>query len=50
MSDYSAKLPPIHLLVALKDIHGAEKTIGGFAEVSGLPRRLQGLHKTTDVS
>jgi phage tail-like protein len=36
--------------VVLKDAHGAENPIGGFAEVSGLPRKLQGLHKTTDIT
>lgn len=50
MSDHSAKLPPYTFLVVLKDAHGAENPIGGFAEVSGLPRKLQGLHKTTDIT
>jgi hypothetical protein len=50
MPNHPVTLPPYVYLVALKDAHGTEETIGGFAEVSSLPRKLQGLHKTTDVT
>jgi phage tail-like protein len=44
------KSPSYSFLVALKDAHGAEQPFGGFAEASGLPRKLTGLQKTTDVT
>ena len=50
MPDQSTQAPFSSFLVTLQDTTGVQTTLGGFAQAEGIPRKLQGLHKFTNIT
>jgi len=50
MPNNPVPFPTQAYLLALSDSLGTEKPLGGFAEATGLPVKVRGLNKVTDVT
>jgi phage tail-like protein len=50
MPNQPVPFPSQAYLILLKDSLGTETPLGGFTEATSLPRKIQGINKTTDVT
>jgi phage tail-like protein len=50
MPDRSVLFPAYTFVIALSDSLGAQQPLGGFTQVTGLPIKVKGMNKQTDVT
>lgn len=50
MATQPVPFPSQTYLIVIKDSIGTETPLGGFTEATSLPRKIQGINKTTDVT